>query len=156
MPLPSRPAPTIEALNRYAEDFNQSLTLRFFGARIEFPSVDRVRIVVPVRPEHRGGMGTDAVNGGILAAIFDLALGCAAALADPTRRSATMQISMSFEQGLRGDLLVGESWLDRVGGRTAFASAVLKNEAGDICARAQGVVRLTDLPWAGGASPAIN
>ena len=47
----------------------------------------------------RGGMGFEAVNGGILAAMFDLVLGASVALVDPTRRSATMQLSMSFMRG---------------------------------------------------------
>jgi hypothetical protein len=38
--------------------------------------VDRVRAVIdPVLPVHRGGIGTEAVNGVVLAGLFDLVIG---------------------------------------------------------------------------------
>ena len=116
----SRPAPSPDALQRYASGFNKSLTLRHFGAEVDFPSPSLVRVTLPVKPDHRGGMGSEAVNGGVIAAMFDLVIGCSAALIDPTRRSATMQLSMNFERALLGDMLVAEGWIDRAGGATAF------------------------------------
>jgi hypothetical protein len=69
---PSRP--TQEQLERYAELFNQSQTMRFFGLRVSFPQGEKVVITLPeVRPEHRGGLGTAAINGGVLAAMFHYA-----------------------------------------------------------------------------------
>ena len=73
-----RPSP--EALEKYAAGFNRSLTLRHFGATLSFPSQTLVRVTVPIKAEHRGGMGSDAVNGGIIAAIFDLVIGWSAAV----------------------------------------------------------------------------
>ncbi|MHB8879714.1 MAG: hypothetical protein ACYC8T_39000 [Myxococcaceae bacterium] len=68
MPEPT-PRPTAEQLARYAELFNASLSLNHFGVRLSFPDTETVRVdLSPVRPEHRGGLGTDAVNGGVLAA----------------------------------------------------------------------------------------
>ena len=154
--MTERKPPTPEALARYAEGFNRSATLRFFGVTISFPDTRLVRAELKIRPDHRGGMGTSAVNGGIRAAMFDLVVGCTGALVDPTRKSATLQLSMSFERALAGDLLVAEAHLDRVGGRTAFASAWIKDERGEICARCQGVVRLSNEPWESGHSPAVN
>lgn len=152
----SREAPPIELLQKYAENFNKSATMRFFGTVIDFPTPDRVRVTLPVKPEQRGGLGSAAVNGGVIAAVFDLVIGSSAALVDPTRRSATVQISLSFERPVHGDVITAEGWIDRAGGRTGFASAVLKDGNGEICARAQGVIRLTDQRWADGFSPAIN
>ena len=98
----SRPTPSPESLQRYADGFNKSLTLRYFGAVVDFPSPTRIRVTLPIRPEHRGGKGSSAVNGGVIAAMVDLTIGSSAALVDPTRKSATMQLSMSFERGLLG------------------------------------------------------
>ena len=51
--------PTQEQLDRYAQQFNESQTLRFFGARISFPEGQKVVVTIPeIRPEHRGGLGT--------------------------------------------------------------------------------------------------
>lgn len=148
--------PRKDQLDRYAEEFSKSLTLRFFGVKLSFPSPERLRVTLPIRPEHRGGLGSEAVNGGILAAMFDLVIGSSSALIDPTRRSATVQLSMSFEQPVHGDELRAEAWVDRAGNSTVFASAHIIDGEGRVCARAQGVVRMSKKPWASGSSPAIN
>ena len=153
---PSTP-PSQAQLDRFAEGFNQSLTLRHFGARMSFPEGRKVVVTLPeVKPEHRGGLGTSAVNGGILAALFDLAIGCTPALRDPTKRCATIQLSMSFERPATGDSLQVEATVDHGGPSTVFASARLLDSEGRVCARCQGVVRVSSQPWANGDSPATN
>ncbi len=154
---PPRPSPTQEQLDRFAEQFNKSQTLRFLGARLSFPGGRKSVVAIPeVRPEHRGGLGTSAVNGGIIAALFDLVIGCTAALVDPTRRCATLQLSMSFQRPLTGDTVRAEAEIDSVGKNTLFASARILDAQDQVCARAQGVVHLSTLPWASGDSPAVN
>ena len=148
--------PTQAQLDRYAEQFNQSQTMRFFGARLSFPQGEKVVITLPeIRPEHRGGLGTAAVNGGIISALFDYAIGCTPALLDPTRRAATMQLSISFERPLRGNAVRAEATLDSVGTSTLFASARMYDDKGKVCARCQGVVKLSRMKWASGESPAV-
>lgn len=148
--------PTQEQLDRYAEQFNQSLTLKFFGARMSFPKGEKVVVSMEILPEHRGGLGSDAVNGGIISAIFDLAIGSTSALRDPTRRSATVQLSTSFERPLRGATLRAEATIDTLGATTLFASARMYDDQGVACARCQGVVQLSRMKWASGDSPAVN
>jgi uncharacterized protein (TIGR00369 family) len=151
------PPPTQEQLDRYAELFNQSQTMRLLGLRVSFPQGEKVVLTLPeVRPEHRGGLGTAAINGGVIAAMFDYAIGCTPALLDPTRRAATMQLSMSFQRPLRGDVVRAEATIDSAGTSTLFASARIHDAQGQVCARAQGVVKLSKLRWASGQSPAIN
>ena len=76
--------------------------LRHQGMRVAFQP-DRVVVELPeVRPEHLGGLGTSAVNGMVLAGLFDLAVGSTVVLVDPRRRSATVQLSMSFERAVFG------------------------------------------------------
>ncbi|MDY7229186.1 PaaI family thioesterase [Hyalangium rubrum] len=149
--------PTQEQLDRYAEQFNQSLTLRFLGVRVSFPEGRKVVVAIPeVRPEHRGGLGTTAINGGIISALFDLVIGCTPALLDPTRRCATLQLSVSFQRPLTGDSVQAEAEIDSHGKNTLFASARVLDSQGTVCARAQGIVRISSAPWASGESPAIN
>jgi uncharacterized protein (TIGR00369 family) len=157
MPSPAKPRPTLEQLNRYAETFNASATLAHFGVKVSFPDADTVEATIAeIKPEQRGGLGTDAINGGVLAAMFDLAIGCTPALVDPTRRSATVQLSINFMRAVRGQRLVARAKIDRAGDVLLFASAQIIDEKGVICATATGMSRLTNLPWAGGESPAIN
>jgi uncharacterized protein (TIGR00369 family) len=137
------PPPTLEELARAAELLNRSIPLTHVGVRVSFPATDLVVAEIPqVRPEHRGGLGTSAVNGAVLAAVFDLAVGCTAALVDPRRRTATMQLSMSFERPLFGDSLRAEARIDSRGQRTIFASARILDDRGQVCARCQAVVAL--------------
>lgn len=157
MSRPPRTPPTPEQLQAYAEGFNASATLKHFGAVLDFPEGKLCRARVTVKPEQHGGMGRpNVVNGAVIAGLFDLVIGCAAALVDPAMASATMQLSMSFEGPTEGETITAESWVDRAGGSTIFASALIRNQAGQVCARCQGVVKLASVPWLGGKSPAIN
>lgn len=149
---PARPRPPREALERYAHSFNTSPILQALRARLVFPEpADRVIVQVdPILPFHRGGLGTSAVNGGILSAMFDLVIGTTAALVDPGKRSATMQLSMTFERPVTGDRFTAEGWIDRAGGSTLFSSAVIKDQLGEICSRCTGLVRISKHDWAPG------
>ncbi len=154
----SPPRPTQEQLDRFAAQFNSSQALRFLGARVSFSEGRKVIVSLPeVRPEHRGGLGmAAALNGAIIAALFDLVLGCTSALLDPTKRCATLQISMSFQRPLTGDSVRAEAEIDSYGKNTLFASARALDGQGQVCARAQGVVRLSTIPWTTGESPSVN
>ena len=157
MPNPPKPRPTTEQLKRYCDTFNDSATLKHFGVKVSFPDADTVEVAIDeVKPEQRGGLGTDAINGGVLAAIFDLAIGCTPALVDPTRRSATVHLSVNFMRAVRGNRIVARAKIDRAGDMLLFASAQILDEKGVVCATCTGMSRLTDLPWVGGESPAIN
>ncbi len=145
----ARPSP--QQLARYAELFNQSQAIRPWGLKVSF-SADRVFVHLDaVKPEQRGGLGTDAVNGAVLAGIFDLAIGCTPALMDPSRKSATSQLSISFMKPVRGNSLRAEAWIDSAGKRTVFSTAVIYDEAGEVCARCQGMAQMGSGSW--GDSP---
>jgi len=143
--------PTLEQLARYASVFNQSAAIRPWGLKVSF-SADRVFVHLDeVKPEQRGGLGTDAVNGAVLAGIFDLAIGCTPALLDPSRKSATAQLSISFMRPVRGNRLRAEAWVDSAGKRTVFSTAIIYDEAGEACSRCQGMAQLGSGRW--GDSP---
>jgi uncharacterized protein (TIGR00369 family) len=134
-------SPTLEELARTAEFFNQSIPLSHAGFRLSFPSREVVVVELPsVQAQHRGGLGTAAVNGGVLAALFDLVTGCTPLLVDARRRSATVQLSMSFERPVFGDSVRAEARIDSFGRRTLFASARILDEKGQPCAHCQAVV----------------
>ena len=142
-PAMQSPAPTVEELARAAKLLNATTPMRHAGFRVSFPTTDLVVAEVPaVGSEPRGGLGTSAVNGGVLAALFDLVTGCTAALVDPRRRSATVQLSMSFERPVVGDSLRAEARIDRRTRRTLFASARILDGRGQVCARCQAIVAL--------------
>ena len=136
-------SPTLDELASAAERLNRSPPLLHAGLLVSFPALDLiVAELAVVRAEHRGGLGTSAVNGGVLAAVFDLVTGCTALLVDPHTPSATVQLSMSFERPVLGDSLRAEGRIDTRGRRTLFASGRIFDERGQVCARCQALVAL--------------
>ncbi len=132
---------TLEVLQALAQTWNASPPMRQLGARLEFNRVDRVRAVLdPVQPFHRGGMGTDALNGAVLAGLFDLAIGTVGWLTRPDTRSATVHLSMTFLRPTRGDRVAVEGWLLRSGTNLTFAAAEIFDGAGEVTARCDGTV----------------
>jgi uncharacterized protein (TIGR00369 family) len=132
---------TLEALRKMAEAWNASPPMQRLGARLEFNRLDRVRAVLdPVRPYHRGGMGTDAVNGAVLAGLFDLAIGTVGWLTRPDTRSATVSLAMTFFKPTRGDRVSVEGRLLRAGTNLTFAAAEIFDGAGEVTARCDGTV----------------
>jgi uncharacterized protein (TIGR00369 family) len=132
---------TLEALRALADVWNPSPPMRRLGARLEFDRVDRVRAVIdPVMPYHRGGMGTDAVNGPVLAGLFDLVIGTVGWLTRPDTRSATVSLAMTFLRPTRGDRVTVEARLLRAGMNLTFAAAEISDERGEVTARCDGTV----------------
>ncbi len=132
---------TLESLQALADVWNSSPPMRHLGARLEFDRVDRVRAVIdPVKPYHRGGMGTDAVNGPVLAGLFDLAIGTVGWLTRPASRSATVTLAMTFLRPTRGNRVVVEARLLRAGTNLTFAAAEVFDERGEVTARCDGSV----------------
>lgn len=137
---PFSPAyPTLESLRALGEMWNASPSMKHFGAKLAFERVDRVRAVIdPVEVVHRGGLGTDAVNGVVLAGLFDLVIGTVGWLTRPESPSATVNLSMSFFRPTRGDRLVAEARLVRAGMNLIFAAAEIFDAEGRVTARCDG------------------
>jgi acyl-coenzyme A thioesterase PaaI-like protein len=87
--------------------------------------------------------------------MFDLAIGCTGALIDPTRRVATIQLSMRFERPTTGKSIRVEARIDRAATNVIFASAVCYDASDAICGRCQGMVARSDKPWIQGDGPAL-
>ena len=132
---------TLESLRTLAESWNGSGPMQRLGVRLEFERVDRVRAVIdPVEPYHRGGIGTAAVNGAVLAGLFDLAIGTVGWLSRPNTRSATVSLAMTFLRPTRGDRVVVEARLLRAGTSLTFAAAEITDGSGEVTARCDGTV----------------
>ena len=132
---------TLASLKALADVWNASPPMKQLGARLEFERVDRVRAVIdPVMPYHRGGMGTEAVNGPVLAGLFDLVIGTVGWLSRPDSRSATVSLAMTFLRPTRGDRVIVEARLLRAGTNLTFAAAEILDGEGQVTARCDGTV----------------
>lgn len=98
-----------------------------------------------VEDHHRGGGGTEAVNGGIVAYLFDAAMGLAARSTwdEGVRGQVTVTMTVQYLTMLRAERRVRT--VGRVvhrGGTTVFTEARAYDETGTVAARATGVYRL--------------
>ncbi|MBS2031400.1 MAG: PaaI family thioesterase [Deltaproteobacteria bacterium] len=135
-----------DELSTFLAGFNELAFVRAFGVKVYLLDECHVRSVIdPLSENHRGGIQSSAVNGGVMASMFDLALGMPGLLrAQPDLRTATVQLSMSFMKAVRGNKLEVVSWIARAGAGLLFTEAELRDEAGEVCASALGVVRMLE------------
>lgn len=125
----------------FEKRWNESEAMQHLGARIELGEDDIIRATIePLVKHHRGGLGTDAVNGVIMSGLFDLVIGVVGVFNASGKRAGTAQLSMSFIKPVLGNKVTAESWLVKGGGNVIFASGHIKDENGKICARCDGLI----------------
>ena len=143
---PSLPEDEREALEG---GWNEHPGLRHLGVRVDLSAPDVVRVYVdPVQPHHRGGLGTAAVNGAVMAAAFDVTIGLVGHLCHADRRTGTAQLSIHFLQPVVGDRFEILGRLTRAGRSLVFATADLHDEHGRLCSRCEGIVAVAGGPQA--------
>src|SRR5512139_3347403 len=109
------------------------------GATADFTNPDAVRVHIRhLEPYHRGGMGTDAVNGAVIAALCDAAVGFAGTLRTFGRRAGTAQLSIQFVRPVLGESVEATGRVVRAGPNLVFASAEVRDGQGALCARCDG------------------
>jgi len=115
--------------------------MRHMGVQVDLSASDVVRVYVdPVQPTHRGGLGTDAVNGAVIAGAFDLAIGLVGHFCTLGRRAGTAQLNIHFIRPVLGDRFEVLGRLVKAGRSLVFATAELHDETGQLCARCDGIV----------------
>lgn len=116
------------------------------------PGKTVLRLVDP-RDDQRGGGGTSALNGGVIAYMFDGALGAAvASLAVqnygdgtndiPGYAESTISLTINYVKPALGNSFEAHGTAIRTGRTIAFAEGKLYDSEGEICATASGVWRL--------------
>ena len=124
-----------------AARWNRHHGLRYLGVHVDLSAPDVVRLYIdPIQPHHRGGLGTDAVNGSVIAGVFDLAIGLVGHLCTLGRRAGTAQLNIHFLRPVLGDRFEVLGRLVRAGRSLVFAAAELHDEQGKLCARCDGMV----------------
>lgn len=135
--------PTAGDLARFEAEWNDHPGLRSLGARLDLSTEGVVRAVVdPVEPQHRGGMGTNAVNGAVMAGLFDLVIGLTGYMQAVGQRVGVAQLNIQFMRPVNGDRLEVTGKAVRTGKSLVFASAELRDEREVVCARCDGIVAI--------------
>jgi len=130
--------------------WNAHLGVQRIGVTLDIVSREELRAAVdPIAPHHRGGMGTRAVNGPTIAAVFDLVIGLTGYLQALGRRVGVAQLNIEFLRPVLGNRFEVVARPDKVGKSIVFASAELTDEDGAVCARATGLVAVSQAEGTG-------
>ena len=114
------------------------------AATADFTDPEAIRISIPrLEPYHRGGMGTEAVNGAVIAALCDAAVGFAGTLRTLGKRAGTAQLSIQFLRPVHGASVTAVGRVVRAGPNLVFAAAEVVDEHGVVCARCDGIVAVS-------------
>lgn len=127
------------------DDWNDKPYMRWVGARVTLAEGGSSRVELRVEPHHRGGMGTKAVNGAILAYLHDVAQGVAlrSLLGDDVRAIATLNLNVSFVDAMAtDDMIVGIGRAISVRSAVAFAESEFVGASGKVCCSAAGTFRI--------------
>jgi uncharacterized protein (TIGR00369 family) len=125
--------------------WNEHPGIRRMGTRLDLTSApgEVWAEVDPIESHHRGGMGTDAVNGPTIAAIFDLITGLTGYLQSPGKRVGVAQLSIRFLRPVRGTRFRARARPARAGRSLVFVTAELFDEQDTLCAACDGLVAIT-------------
>jgi acyl-coenzyme A thioesterase PaaI-like protein len=128
------------ARQAWAAQFNALPGMGMMGAALDLsdPVVVRVHLS-EVRPHHQGGLGSAAVNGAVIAGLFDAALGVAGVIQFPGRRAGTVELSVKFLRPTRGASVDAWAVTLKRAEDLAFMEGELWSE-GKLCAVATGMV----------------
>ena len=149
-PTPIGPPLSDAERTALASRWNEHPAMKHMGVRLDLSAPDVVRVYVdPVQAYHRGGLGTDAVNGVVIAGAFDLTIGLVGHFCAIGRRTGTAQLNIHFVRPVLGDRFDVLGRLVRAGRSLVFATADLHDESGQLCARCDGIVALVGEPVAG-------
>jgi acyl-coenzyme A thioesterase PaaI-like protein len=136
--------PSEAARLELAKEWNKHPGMEHLGVRVDLSQQGEVRVDIdPIQPFHRGGLGTDAVNGAIISGVFDLVSGLAGYLHTLGKKAGVAQLSIQFLRPVLGDRFHVVGRPNRVGRNLVFTSAELLDDHGVVCARCDGIVSVS-------------
>lgn len=140
---------SMEHRDTWARRFNNFTGMQRIGASVNLSDSRIVQVTLPtVEEHHRGGLGTSAVNGAVIAGLFDCALGVAGVLQFPDQRTGTVELSIKLLRPVVGEALDFYAVAIKASKSIAFSECELFS-GGRLCALATGMVAVaSDKDWA--------
>lgn len=126
--------------NERADALNETLGLERV---VSLDPEGRARLEYRARPEmcHSGGV----VQGGFITGWIDAAMAHAAMAKNGSEIvPMSLELKVSFFAPTRPGLVIAEAWVERHGRRTTFYEGHLKDEAGNVLAKATSTILLAD------------
>lgn len=123
------------------EIYNKSVQLQHIGASIDLSIPEHPQVhIAKVEDYHLGGIGGDAVHGGTIAHLADLALGLLGLLHFKDGMTATAQLTVHYLKPFRTTSLSATAITQKVVGNRIFGTVELMNDKGEVCAIAYGAL----------------
>jgi uncharacterized protein (TIGR00369 family) len=129
----------------FLDGFNAAPLMVHMGARIDLSHPAIVSVSVDhIMPHHRGGMGGEAVNGGVLSALLDFTLGTAGVLhlgaGKGEWRAGTIELSIQFLRAFQASRIFVRAAVVKKSRQLAFARSEAIDDRGRVCTTATGIV----------------
>ncbi|HXG29344.1 MAG TPA: PaaI family thioesterase [Nevskiales bacterium] len=121
--------------------FNASPAAQHFGLRVDLSDPQFIAVRLDqIQPWHRGGLGTPAVNGAVIAAMFDLGLGLAGGQQFPQRPTGTIDLSIKLMKPTLGPQVALYAWAVEKRTHVVFVEAEVHDAGNGVTAIGQGLV----------------
>lgn len=121
--------------------FNSSIQLKHSSLRVDLSDINKPLVVVDeVQEFHKGGVGTDAVNGAVIAMLVDLAIGLLGLLHYADGMTATSNLNINYIKPLHAKRVIARAEVVEVIGKRIFGVVRVLNEKEEVCAYATGAL----------------
>ncbi len=119
--------------------FNASAQLKQMHIRVDLSNADEPKVCIDeVLEIHKGGIGTEAVNGAVIALLVDLAIGLLGVRYYAEGMTATSNLNINYVKPLLANKVIVCARETEVIGKRIFGIARVMNENGEVCAYATG------------------
>ena len=119
--------------------FNASVQLKQMHLRIDLSNPAQPMVWIDqVQEMHKGGVGTEAVNGAVIAMLVDLAIGLLGVRHYAEGMTATSNLNINYVKPLLASKVMVRAEETEVIGKRIFGIARVMNEKGEVCAYATG------------------
>jgi len=121
--------------------FNSSIQLNHSGIRIDLSDISKPLVVIDeVQDFHRGGIGTEAVNGAVIAMLADLAIGLLGLAHFSEGMTGTSNLSINYVKPLLAKKVIVRAEQTEVVNKRIFGIVRVMNEKEEVCAYATGAL----------------
>lgn len=119
--------------------FNASIQLCHSGIRVDLTDITKPLVIIDeVQEYHKGGVGTEAVNGAVIAMLADLAIGLLGLSHYADGMTATSNLSINYIKPLMAKKVTVQAEATEVVGKRIFGIVRVMNETGEVCSYATG------------------
>ena len=121
--------------------FNSSIQLKHGGIRVDLTNISKPLVIIDnVEEHHKGGIGTEAVNGAVIAMLADLAIGLLGLAHYSDGMTGTSNLNITYVKPLHATKVIVSAEQTEVINKRIFGIVRVMNEKEEVCAYATGAL----------------